>query len=271
VNTSEAVQALLQEIQPVYQGIQELRACWDALQTVEQARGEYQALFAEEDGTLAALRGEKDRLESQKRQLLVLPRWDEEPVMGRLYIPGPPDDGRPRTGAGPGTRPPAPAPPPAARSRLKKLVNRWAPAWRLDPDKQGRINRIIDEADSPLGEALALLDWEVYQDSSRTGANPEEHLERLREWRAPLVAYREQLQGDVAALRTRYGPELGLWELWRARDQSPEGGLNWDAFIAATRRAKQDEITRLRDETSRLADELAALKLRRPYPEGGQP
>jgi hypothetical protein len=115
-----------------------------------------------------------------------------------------------------------------------------------------------------------LLDWEVYQDPTRTGASLEEHLERLKEWRAPLVEYREHLKGDVGALRTRYGPELGRWELWRARDQGPEGRQHWDAFIADTRRAKRDEIARLKDETARLKGELAALKRRCPDSKGGQ-
>jgi hypothetical protein len=257
---SQDIQTRLDEIRPIYDAIQQMRAEWQALQGVEQANAEYASLVAEEDKILETLEQRKQGLEAEKRKLTLL----RETVQERL---------RPR---------PSPAPrqfpirPPqshslalhtnrevglAARSQLKKMVNRWAYSWQLKPAIQSQINRIADDLDRPLGEALVLLDWSVYEDRKRTRENEAAHLARLIEWDQALVEYRDQLAGEIDTLKTRFRRVLSIWELWRARE-SAEGQRRWDIHITEARQAKQTEIARLKADITRLETELADLKAR---------
>jgi hypothetical protein len=143
----------------------------------------------------------------------------------------------------------------AERRRLKKMVNRWAFRWNLDATRLGQINRIADDAERPLGEALALLRWEQYQ-TPIPGESGATHLDRLILWREALVEYRDQLAGEVDTLETRYRRWLGIHEQWKARG-TEEGQAAWDLFMSRTRQAMLEEIKRLDAEIKDLEAQLA--------------
>ncbi|MCP4589480.1 MAG: hypothetical protein GY842_01920 [bacterium] len=148
------------------------------------------------------------------------------------------------------------------RRQLKKLVNRWAGPWGLEASVLGRINRIADDADRPLGEALVLLDWSVFEDGTRARESEEAHLKRLVEWGEALTEFRDHLAGEIDILETRFRHWLSIWERWRSRRQSPEHERQWDTFIAETRRTKRDEMDRAQGEIARLKSEVAELQRR---------
>ncbi len=148
------------------------------------------------------------------------------------------------------------------RRQLKKLANRWAEPWGLEASVLGRINRIADDADRPLGEALVLLDWSVFEDRTQARESEEAHLRRLVEWGEALAEFRDHLAGEIDILETRFRHWLSIWERWRSRLWSPEQESQWETFIAETRLTKRDEIGRAQSEITQLTREVGELQQR---------
>ena len=154
---------------------------------------------------------------------------------------------------------PAPERPPrlqtADRRTLKKLVSRWQFAWSLTPEVVAQVNSIADDASRPLGEALSLLEWRLYE-SSIPGETPERHVARIQEWRDVLASYVDHLRADIATTETRYRNVLAIWERWSSAQASDDGRAEWEEFIAATREQKAREIAALSAEVAALREAL---------------
>jgi hypothetical protein len=138
---------------------------------------------------------------------------------------------------------------------LKKLVNRWQHAWGLAAALVGQVNRIADDADRPLGQALLLLPWGAYE-ARVPGETAEAQRARLTEWRDALCEYHGRLAAEIDICETRFHRYLGIWELWLQRHQGAEGQARWAAFLAGKRRANAGEIARLENEVAALAAQL---------------
>jgi hypothetical protein len=239
------------ELRVLYDEIQTLRADWVGLQTVERARAEYEDEFAKEERRLSELQRTREKLEQEKRRRAMPDVVVRDPTP--IRVPTLVGRSRPAKAASqPGPESPQRLPSPEARRRLKRLVNRWAYPWNVDSVVLAQINRIADDADRPLGEAVALLDWSVFEDRTTPGESLEAHERRLAEWRDALAEYRERLEGDIASLRTRFRTSLGIWQRWRAQEHENDGREAWRTFIAETRRAKLGDITRLEGEVAAL-------------------
>jgi hypothetical protein len=150
-----------------------------------------------------------------------------------------------------------------ARNKFKRFLSRHY-QYKLETSVLGQINCIADDVDRPLGEALALLDWSIFEDyADRTDASDASGLEQLNELGKELQQYRKQLSGKVDMLGLSFRDWLGIWEKWRSREQSPEHSQSWETFIAETQRAKQAEATKLQDDISQLEEKIAQIKANR--------
>jgi predicted nuclease with TOPRIM domain len=139
----------------------------------------------------------------------------------------------------------------SGRTQLKKLVARWGTVWKLTQDTHGQINRIADDLNRPLGEALALLEWTAFAEPIGTSETDEAHLERVEVWGTALVEFRERLRGEIDMLKTRYRLVMPILDAWITRD-TESGRLSWENQIAETNAAKEKEVERLRLEIARL-------------------
>ncbi len=237
-------EALLADLRPIYDAIGAARSRLLDLRTVELARAAFEQL-------LAADADELERVRQRKRDL-------ERPRVRQRVEPNPDDwlPPEPRV-ATPQTRTPRPSPPPLPpvapkeppgrqeRLRLKRLVNRWAFAWGLDADRQGEVNRILDDEARPTGEVLALLEWRTYVEPLSTGEGEAAHQVRLQEWGTALREYRERLGQELEMVENRYRSWLGVWELWRTRERGSAEDGRWLAFVADKRRALVTEKEQL--------------------------
>lgn len=259
MTVAPSLQAQLEKIRPVYDEIHQLRQRWEVLQTVDMARIEYQNIIASEDNKVKTLNKQKDILLEEKRRLtsakeefdedFILPDgWQLQPRNTPRFQPTLASQPQPNREAAI-----------AARNRLKKLANRCAKIWGLDTAILGQVNCIADDTDRPIGEALILLDWNVFADPTLTKASDETHLARLIEWGEALLDYRQHLAGEIDTLETRFRGWLGIWEAWRSRHLSPENQQRWQTLIAETKRAKLDEIARLTIEIDQLKQDIAEL------------
>jgi hypothetical protein len=252
VTLPPTVAACLTETRPLYEDIQSLRRRRDELATVDQARAAFEELLADESRALQECQRRRGELELALRRWAVEDELPAEGEEGPAVVPEP----TPRRSAEPRpvrTGPPA-APPPArpSRQRLKRLVNRWAFAWHLDGPLLGEVNRIVDDAARSLGEALALLEWAVYERPTSPQEGEAGHRARLLEWAAALREYREQLASEVGMLENRYRGYLGIWELWRRRGEGDAAAARWQAFVAEKRRLLRADIEKAR----RVVEEL---------------
>lgn len=243
--------AILADIELDYSAVQALQMRWEALQTVEQAYKEYQARISEEEVrlNLPALRAQKARLE-QDDALLTLPERSPEVIDPPVWRAG-------RDWTGPSRRttadPPTelrPEPPEEgavleARRGLKRAIPSLARAWQLDRTVQGKINRIVDDAGAPLGEALALLPWAAFRERVRARESDEEYRKRLVEWGAALEEYRAWLNRRIDDVKFTYRDFLEIWQLWRERDVDGAGEERWHEFMQATLESSRQEAGEL--------------------------
>jgi hypothetical protein len=263
---------LLSEIRPVYQDVQRLRTTWEELREVERAVAEYLRLLAAEERRLADLAQRKDQLAAYLDRLRLLDGNDEEEISFPAVGQSSPSrrtagwrviQARP---GGPERRSPDRTRLTTQRRRLKQLVNRWAPAWDLATVVLAEINRVAEDDQRPLGEAIALLDWRIFEDPSLSGATEQAHLGRLAEWGAALTEYRDQLRTELHDLERRQddferrhdNPRL-IWELWRRRDHDEQGRLGWQHRIDEGRQARRQEIRLLEADVTALHLEIARL------------
>ena len=137
------------------------------------------------------------------------------------------------------------------RIELKKLVMRWGYILRITGDTRAHINRIADDPSRPLGEAIALLDWNTFENRIGSEETDEAHLARITSWGGALMEYRERLAGEIEMLKTRYRMVIPILDAWIARD-SDSGRKSWDQQIVETNAAKEKEVERLRNEIARL-------------------
>ena len=255
MSTSEAVKTRLDEIHAVYLEIEKLKQRLTDLQTVEQARAEYEKLVATEESKLTNLEQQKRKLEDDLRSLTVRkqplgrPRSVPKPTnLPPPKIPSSHEKSDEPTKKKPGTE---------AREKLKRLLNRYY-RFQLDASVLGQINRIAEDVERPLGEALALLDWSIFEDY----ASDASHLEQLNQWGDELQEYRQYLSGEVDMLELRFRDYLGgIWERWRTRDQSPENLLAWQTFITETQLAKQAEAAKLEEDIRQIKEKIAQIRV----------
>ncbi len=261
------IERRLGELRPLYDEIQQMRERRQELESVEQARDAYESLLAEEEVLLSRLRGRKAEIEQEKSRGLLTasqPRWDQflPPEPRRTEVP----PARPSASPVPVGAALAPSPPEVrpkssrVRRNVKKMVARWSHAWNLAANVRARINRVADDVERPLGEALALLDWSVFKDRTRSHEREDTYLKRLAEWGEALAEYRDLLAGEIDIQETRFRRWLGIWELWQGRDRSAADQDRWTSFVAETRRAKREEAAALEGEIAQIEQELQSLK-----------
>ena len=242
----------LAEARPVYDDLARLKARAASLRTVEDARIAYDALLERETREIVAAGRDRDALIAEQRRRRV------RSTNADMVAPPPPRlERRPAASARPDE---TPAERPARRQTadrrtLKKLVSRWQGAWFLDADLVAQVNSIANDADRPLGEALALLEWRLYE-SPIPGELAEAHAARVREWRDVLAAYADHLRANIATTETRYRNILAIWERWLNAQASDDGRAEWERFIAATRAQKASELAALTAEVAALREAL---------------
>lgn len=266
MDSAAKIEAKLEELHPIHREVREKRQEWQDLQTVEAAKKVRETLLAEEEDKLATLKEQRDNLSQEKEQL----ERQVRPVNFSAPAGNPFPDivnlARSQTDTSRAVQTqPVLSPDPneekmAARRQLKKLIGRLRFRWGLDSDVMGQINRIADDVSRPLGEALALLDWHIYENPLHRKESADEHLARLEQWGDELMAYRDRLLGEIDIQRTRYKKVLPMWELWRARDQSPEGQAAWMQFIADSRQALMEEQAQVQTTVNQLKAAIADLK-----------
>jgi hypothetical protein len=261
VSTADEVRACLAALRPVYDRVQELRREWQALQTTEQARAAYEERVADLTGRLTALARRRAELAAEWERRCRPEEAEEAPDIDTEFVLPPQPAGR-------RWRPPSASAPAAdtaadkaqqARKRLLDLANRYRHQWHLPGAVLGEVNLILDNPARPLGEALALLAWEVYE--NRTSAREktdEDHLVRLREWGEALREYQARLGNKVNTFQNDHHGLLGIWELWTVRTRGPEDEARWEGFIARTREGLEAEIARARSAVADLERRLAS-------------
>lgn len=263
MTTDEQIEACLQKVRGLLDGIGRLHSELHALQTIEAAQAEYASLLNDSTSVLSALERHKALLEEQLRAMEADGAMDDEgpPLAMAAGAVRQPSDWRPKSRNVP-RRPAAPDHEAAmeCRRRLKKLVNRWAYAWRLTGEVVGELNQIADDADRPLGEALVLLDWRIYAERVGPHESGDLHLERLREWQQALEEFRERLASQFDMLETRFRGWRGIGELWSQRERSQEDRVRWTNFIAEQRRLAAEKAAQLQQTTAVLESRLRALR-----------
>lgn len=252
---SVEVQSHLSEIGPVYERVRQLRERLEELQTVEQARAEYNELFRDEEAEIERWEVLKARLEREAQLLAGGGR------KGRSYLKG-----SERSEEGPPPSPaPTPEPPPPSRRnltserrRFQNQASRFRYQWRLDDGTLARINRIADDNDRPLGEAIALLNWGAFENQLRTSSvvyeSEAEHAARLDGWKLALEEYVKVLEGDILALENTYGTwMMHVWETWQGRNAAAAGRARWEGLIAQKRQSNAGKLADLQKAVAALA------------------
>ena len=130
----------------------------------------------------------------------------------------------------------------------------------MEPGVQAQINQIADSPDRPLGEALSLLPWTVFENPAHRGESSEDHLARLTQWGEALREYSERLQGEIETLELQYHRWLGIWEQWCACGWNTTEGPDavqrerWDDFLEAGRQDLRRKMAEVQREIARLRD-----------------
>ena len=242
----------LAETRVVYDELARLQARALALKTVDDARIAYDAALDRETREIADRKRDRDALLDEQRRRRVRSAQVEAATPPPRRVNSRPASTPPVPNAAAPERPRLQS---ADRRTLKKLVSRWQFAWSLAPEVVAQVNSIADDAARPLGEALALLEWRLYE-SSIPGESPEGHVARLREWHDVLAAYLDHLRAEIATTETRYRNVLAIWERWSNAQANDDGRAEWDRFIEATRAQKAGELAALSAEVASLREAL---------------
>ena len=145
------------------------------------------------------------------------------------------------------------------RVELKRVIGRFV-RYRLDqvnPDLLPEFNRLLNNPDCPVGQALVMLDWgTAYAQPLHDRETADEWCRRLDRWGAALEDYRNGLTGDVEALRLEYNDMLPLLDRWRKRATDPQP---WEGFIADLRAALQAQLAQLDRDADEVQRRLADL------------
>jgi predicted nuclease with TOPRIM domain len=257
---AKKIQERLNELRPVYDEIQQKYKLWKNLQTLEQAQAEYKRLTNREEQNLLVLRKRKKELEEEYRRLALIsevPTEPFDPLASSVWAEyQEPQSGTPQNHS---FRPSVAEADRLAKIAIRRRVRIIVHRLSLDYAVLGQINRIVDDINSPIGEALILLDWSVFVNRA-AHETMEVHLVRLIDWSEALKEYGYRLTDAISNLETRFYGWLEVWELWRTHKQSPEDEANWTNFISESCRVKQDEINRLESELVHLTEEVYRLK-----------
>ncbi len=267
MTADEAVKTWLEEIYPVYTEIKVLKKRLEEIQTVELARAEYNKRIEEEETKLQSLEKQKRQLEVEQRILTTRRAGPGSNIRLRKEeknknLPQKPQviGIKTSTNYDETTKKKLRA---EARNKFKRFLSRHY-QYKLETSVLGQINCIADDVDRPLGEALALLDWSIFEDyADRTDASDASGLEQLNELGKELQEYRKQLSGKVDMLELSFRDWLGIWEKWRSREESPEHSQAWETFIAETQWAKQAEAAKLQNDIFQLEEKIAQIKATR--------
>jgi len=236
----------LATVRSLYDELRRMQFRADSLRTVEEARAAYESTLAAEDREIEALQRQCDAIALAQRlgrpviDGLVQPSW---PVR-------PPDPAATHL-ATTSLEHSIPRPPSPDRRSVKRLVTRYQYMWQLDQSVVARVNMIIDDTERPLGEALSLLDWHIFE-SSIPRETPADHDRRLAAWHDALVEYRDWLGAEIAMIETRYRGWLGVWERWTAAQAGGEPALQWQHFIEASKMERRAKAERLRAEITSM-------------------
>jgi len=251
------IQDKLRELHQAYEEIQQIYKLWRELQTVELALAEYKRCTAHEEQKLLSLQQRKKDLEVEYRRLTLTSELDSaffEPIW--IEQQNPRTVASQRQSIRPTVREKDRSNDVVVRKRLQKFAHRL----QLNNTILSQINRIADDIDRPIGEALVLLDWSVFENRA-VHESTEAYFVRLIDWSQALKEYNIRLTSDIDNLETRFRRWLHIWELWHKHDQTLIGKANWTAFISESCRAMQNESNRLVEELTHLADEVSRLKV----------
>jgi hypothetical protein len=267
---AQQIKARLDEIEPVYHACQTLQPIWLEAETLEKAHEEYHNRINEEKERL-------DLLALQQR--LTTRLWEkgqlEQPQQEEDQDEPPPDlfpqedhGEPPALNTNDLQPPPPPSPPPSldrraiveARRELRRVVDRLMRTWRFDRELQGKINRIAEDKETPLGEALVLLEWKMFEGRADRHETEAEHLDRLGKWGEALKEYHDWLERRIHSLHSQYRSSHSIWELWKGRGTA-EGSRAWQSFLKKKLEEKQAKAQSLRAEISRLEREIAERRL----------
>jgi hypothetical protein len=241
---------LLSDARAVYDDLLVMRDRASALRTVEEANATYRSLLAAEDREVEALQRECDAIALDHR-LGPSARESAAP----LVWPAPTVVRQPEVAPLASPEPPRFRPPSSDRRSIKRLVSRYQFHWQLDQSVVAQINTIVDNSERPLGEALSLLDWRVFEQAA-PGESPADHERRITAWGGALDEYREWLTDEISSTETRYKSVLGIWERWTAAQSGTSGAQQWDEFIEASRAARRKKIQGLRAEIASMRGSL---------------
>ncbi|MDA0165329.1 hypothetical protein OM076_33985 [Solirubrobacter ginsenosidimutans] len=233
------------DVRRVHAAVRALRDRLDELDTVEIAVAEYDAALADIEYRRVALQERRQELRT-RLSAERLPRAGAggPRPRGRRGRDG---IGKPAPVARQNRRPTGDAA--IRRRRTKTLINRFAHAWEIDDERLAEINRLADDRSRPLGEMLALLDWDAIDRPLPGGESESAHTRRVSEWREALEEAQGRLSSDVRSRERQFHKVLALWERWRARD-------GWQEFLTDARTAKHDEVDELNREIASLEQRL---------------
>lgn len=248
MNSQTEITAYLADFRPVYEEIGNLRRALAKLQQAELAQAEYIQHTSLLDEEIQLLTKQRKEIEApqQKAQM--------EDAGVKPFRPSTrtgPTSNRFAGNEKPPLNPVRRQPIQRDRIELKKLVMRWGYILKITGDTRAHINRIADDPSRPLGEAIALLDWNTFENRIGSDETDEAHLARITSWGSAITEYRERLAGEIDMLKTRYRMVMPILDAWIERD-TDSGRRSWDKQIAETNAAKEKEVERLRNEIARL-------------------
>jgi hypothetical protein len=215
---------------------------------VRQARAAQDALLAD----LSAQRQKAERrladLQMHSRPVASLPAAVAPPPDWSPPMPMPVSVARPAA-------PPAPRRPSLTQNRaqLSEWANRFQRFIGVEAGVLMRINQIVEDADRPLGEALALLPAGAFE--PLRGEPAEEYAARLAAWTEALEECRRRLDNEVKRDQVNLGTWLGVRDLWLGRER--DGGRDdWEDYLKRCREEITAEIDRLHAEAERLEGQM---------------
>jgi cell division protein FtsB len=266
--------AQLSETRCLYEAVHSHLARWQALATIERGIAEYNGLIAREEAEFKALRQRRELLDEEHERLRSGGRPQPEPFIptsrpdtqGGWYLSGVASRGGTPGSASSGAARMGKIAMKDMRHGLKVFVHRFAYDLGLSDGLIKAINRIADSPEHSLGEALAMLEWRVFEQPAHSNEGPQRHLERLRSWATALDDYDLRLQEQIAQREIRYQRVLAIWERWYASggydgaSQSDAGRRDWEEFVESSRAAKRARNARLKEDIRQLEREVEGLK-----------
>lgn len=259
------VQAKLDSLKYIYDDVHAKQTELSAIREARDAgRARDQALAADmkqvEDAQ-ARLRNLESaiRTEINRRKQVIAPPVPVDvivkPTIVRSRNPAPTARSEADRGAAPLPQPPAQE----DRVQLKGMIGRFV-RYRLDqlnPDILPEFNRLLNQSDCPVGQALAMLDWSIaYAQPLHDRETDDEWVVRLDRWGILLQEYLEGLFSDLEIQSREFNDMLPLLEYWRKRATDPQV---WERIITDSRLALQELSTQLDRDADDAQKRLAEL------------